>query len=75
MQPEMCAMTLNVGTIDRLIRFIIGAVLIAFALNMIAPNTGWNWVGWIGVLPVITALIGYCPAYSLFGISTDVKQT
>jgi len=63
-------MTVNVGSFDRLARLILGAVLIAFALRYIAPGTGWNWVGWIGVIPILTALFGTCPAYSLFGWST-----
>ncbi|HEX5517872.1 MAG TPA: DUF2892 domain-containing protein [Pseudolabrys sp.] len=63
-------MTINVGSFDRLARLILGAVLIAFALGYVAPGTGWNWVGWIGVIPMLTALFGTCPAYSLFGWST-----
>ena len=63
-------MTTNVGSFDRLARLIVGAVLIAFALGYIAPGMGWNWVGWIGVIPILTALFGTCPAYSLFGWST-----
>jgi membrane-associated protease RseP (regulator of RpoE activity) len=63
-------MTLNVGTIDRAARIIVGIALIAFALGYIAPGTGWNWIGWIGVVPILTALFGTCPAYQLFGIST-----
>ena len=63
-------MTINVGSFDRLARLILGAVLIAFALGYVAPGTGWNWVGWIGVIPMLTALFGTCPAYSLFRWST-----
>ena len=63
-------MTTNVGTIDRIARIVVGIALIAFALGYIAPGTGWNWLGWIGVLPILTALIGNCPAYSVFGCST-----
>lgn len=63
-------MTRNIGTIDRLLRVVVGAALIAFALGYIAPGTGWNWVGWIGVLPLLTALVGNCPAYSAIGCST-----
>ena len=63
-------MTMNVGTIDRIARVIIGLALIAFALDYIAPGTGWNWVGWIGVVPILTALFGICPGYRLFGMST-----
>jgi len=63
-------MTSNVGTLDRIARIIVGAALIAFALGYLAPGIGWNWVGWIGVVPILTALFGTCPAYSLFGLST-----
>ena len=63
-------MTQNVGTIDRIARIVFGIALIAFALGYIAPGTSWSWVGWIGVLPILTALIGNCPAYSVFGCST-----
>jgi sulfite exporter TauE/SafE len=68
-------MTVNMGTIDRALRIVAGGALIAFALGYIAPGTGWNWAGWIGVVPIVTALLGNCPAYSIFGISTcPVKQ-
>lgn len=63
-------MTANVGTFDRTARIIVGLALIAFALGYIAPGTSWAWVGWIGVVPILTALFGTCPAYSLFGWST-----
>ena len=63
-------MSVNVGTVDRIARIVVGIALIAFALGYIAPGSGWNWVGWIGVLPILTALIGNCPAYSVFGVST-----
>lgn len=63
-------MTVNVGTLDRIARIVVGVALIAFALGYIAPGTSWSWVGWIGVVPILTALFGTCPAYSLFGMST-----
>jgi len=63
-------MTINVGTVDRILRVIVGLVLIAFALGYIASGTGWNWVGWIGVVPILTAVFSTCPAYSLVGVST-----
>lgn len=63
-------MTANVGTIDRIARVIIGIALIAFALGFIAPGTSWAWVGWIGVVPLLTAALGNCPAYSIVGCST-----
>jgi hypothetical protein len=63
-------MSTNVGTIDRLARIVIGLALIAYAIPVGFPDTGWNWVGWIGVIPIITAIVGNCPAYSLLGFST-----
>ena len=63
-------MSTNVGMIDRIARIVLGVVLIAFAIPIGFPQTGWNWVGWIGVMPIATALIGNCPAYSVLGIAT-----
>lgn len=63
-------MTMNVGMIDRIARIVVGIALIAFALGYIAPGTSWAWVGWIGVVPILTAIFGTCPAYSLLGMST-----
>ena len=60
----------NIGSMDRIERFVLGLVLLAFALQLGFPATGWNWVGWIGVVPILTAVIRYCPAYSLVGIRT-----
>lgn len=58
-------MTSNVGSIDRVLRIILGLGLISIVF--IGPQTPW---GWIGVVPLITALLGWCPAYSLLGIKT-----
>ena len=60
----------NVGGIDRLLRLLIGGVLLAYALPIGFPATGWNWVGWFGIVPLLTALVGFCPAYVPFGVST-----
>jgi hypothetical protein len=58
-------MSTNTGTIDRALRIIVGIALIALA----ATGTIGLW-GYIGVVPVATALLGWCPAYSLLGIKT-----
>lgn len=58
-------MSRNVGTIDRVLRIIVGLALIAAA----ATGTIGVW-GWIGVVPVLTALVGFCPAYTLLGLSS-----
>ncbi|MFI5011137.1 MAG: DUF2892 domain-containing protein [Hyphomicrobiales bacterium] len=63
-------MTTNIGAPDRIARIVIGALLIAFAIPVGFPSTGWNWVGWIGVVPLLTAALGNCPLYSVLGIST-----
>jgi hypothetical protein len=63
-------MTPNVGTVDRIARVALGLALIAFALGYVYPAVGWNWVGWIGVVPLLTAFVGFCPAYALFGVKT-----
>lgn len=55
----------NEGTIDRALRVILGLVLIA--LVFVGPQTVW---GWIGVVPLLTGLVGFCPLYRLVGINT-----
>lgn len=57
----------NVGGIDRVLRIIVGIALIAFALF---GKVDWHWVGWIGVVPLLTGLAGTCPAYGLIGLNT-----
>ncbi len=58
----------NLGSIDRALRIIAGIVLLA--LVFVGPQTPW---GWIGVVPLLTALIGWCPGYKLLGLSTCTK--
>ncbi len=55
----------NSGTIDRSLRVIAGIVLVTLA----ATGTVGVW-GWIGVVPLVTGLVGYCPIYGIFGMST-----
>ena len=55
----------NVGGIDKVLRIIVGLVLIA--LVFVGPQTPW---GWIGVIPLVTGLAGFCPLYSLIGVKT-----
>lgn len=58
-------MVQNVGSADKIARIVVGALLIVLALM----GTIGRW-GWIGVIPIATALMGWCPAYTLFGIKT-----
>jgi hypothetical protein len=60
-------MKTNVGGIDRILRIVVGLALIA-----------WTFVGgpvwaWVGLVPLVTALIGFCPVYPLVGVSTAKK--
>ncbi|MDA0189779.1 MAG: DUF2892 domain-containing protein [Proteobacteria bacterium] len=55
----------NVGGIDKILRIVVGIVLIALA----AMNVIGLW-GWIGIVPLLTGLMGWCPAYTLFGMNT-----
>ncbi len=65
----------NVGTVDRIIRVLLGLALISLAF--VGPQTAW---GWIGIFPLLTAFIGWCPPYALLGIDTcdeenETKET
>ena len=55
----------NVGGIDKVLRIIAGLVLIVLAFMGI--GTPWTW---IGVVPLATGLIGWCPLYPLIGLNT-----
>ena len=58
-------MKANVGGLDRMLRIIIGCALIAMVF--FGPQTPW---GWIGIIPLATAMMGWCPAYSIFRVSS-----
>ncbi len=62
-------MNRNVGALDRGLRVVLGIVLIA--LVFVGPQTPW---GWIGAVPLLTAFVGFCPAYRLFGICTAARK-
>jgi hypothetical protein len=56
---------MNVGTIDRILRVIVGLAVIS--LVFIGPKTQW---GWIGLIPLATAAFRFCPLYTVLGINT-----
>ncbi|MCP5419749.1 MAG: DUF2892 domain-containing protein [Gammaproteobacteria bacterium] len=58
-------MTKNVGYLDKSLRIVVGLILLS--LVFIGPQTPW---GWIGLAPLLTGLVNWCPAYSLFGLNT-----
>ena len=63
-------MTCNVGGFDRVLRALVGLGLIS--LVFIGPQTLW---GWLGLVPLATAVFGWCPPYALFGLSTCKPKT
>jgi hypothetical protein len=55
----------NIGNNERVLRIVIGTALaVAAAMGMI------GWWGWLGLIPLVTGLVGWCPPYALLGIST-----
>ena len=57
-------MKLNVGIIDRWVRVVLGLAIAAAGLYF------KSWFGLIGLIPLVTAAVGWCPLYAPFGIST-----
>ncbi len=55
----------NEGTADRILRIVAGVVLLS--LTVVGPKTSW---GLLGLIPLLTGLVGSCPVYSLFGLNT-----
>jgi membrane protein implicated in regulation of membrane protease activity len=63
-------MKLNIGGAERIVRILVGLVLIGLAAT---GTVGW-W-GWLGIVPLATGAIGWCPPYAIFGFSTCSTQT
>lgn len=60
----------NVGGIDRVLRIILGLALLAMVF--VGPQTPW---GWVGLVPLLTGFISFCPLYKIIGASTcKIKQ-
>lgn len=58
-------MPINEGALDRVIRVVLGLAIIS--LVFIGPQTPWAW---LGLVPLLTGVVGFCPAYALFGVRT-----
>lgn len=58
-------MSVNVGSVDRIARIVVGLALILLA----ATGTVGLW-GWVGVVPLLTGVFRFCPAYHLLGVDT-----
>jgi hypothetical protein len=55
----------NIGGLERAVRIILGAAILSLAF--VGPKSSWAY---LGIIPLVTGLIGWCPPYALFGIST-----
>ena len=62
----------NMGNLDRVLRGMLGLGLLAWA---VLGSHELHWLGWLGVVPLGTALVGFCPLYRLFGLSTCGKHS
>jgi hypothetical protein len=58
----------NVGSVDKMVRIFAGLALIS--LVFIGPQTPW---GWLGLVPLITGLVNWCPLYRVLGVNTCAR--
>lgn len=58
----------NVGSVDRVVRIIVGIAVIS--LFFVYPEASWRYFALIGIIPLLTAFMGTCPLYSIFGLSS-----
>jgi len=62
-------MSTNIGSLDRIVRIVAGLALLAWALGFLPGVAASPW-GWIGVVPLLTAIAGNCPLYTMLGVNT-----
>ncbi len=60
----------NEGNNDRTMRVVLGLLLVS--LVFVGPTTRW---GWLGLVPIATGLIGFCPLYAILGINTCARKS
>lgn len=65
-------MSPNVGTADRVIRIVLGIAMIAYAV--LAVGSPYSHLGWIGILPILTAFVSFCPLYTILGLRSNVGK-
>ncbi len=63
-------MSHNVGSVDRAVRIVVGLAL----LSLLFMDGNARWFGLIGFVPLLTAFVGMCPLYSIFGINTRPRS-
>ncbi len=58
-------MKVNIGNVERIVRIVVGIAILSLAF--VGPRTPWAY---LGIMPILSGLIGWCPPYALLGIST-----
>ncbi len=61
----------NVGSTDKVIRWIIGLILLSLLFFL---EGGVRYIGLIGLIPILTAIVGFCPLYTLFKLNTNKQE-
>lgn len=61
----------NVGVTDSWVRIIVGMAILSL---LVIVHTGWRWIGLVGLVPLLTGIFNFCPAYALLGINTIRKK-
>lgn len=61
----------NVGSVDRWIRIVLGIALLSLIAFL---DGGIRWIGLIGLIPLVTGILNYCPIYALLKISTNTDR-
>lgn len=66
-RPGNTAMTRNIGPVDKVVRIVLGLILLSLIFIL---EGNLRWIGLVGIVPLLTALMGNCPLYSILGFST-----
>lgn len=61
----------NIGGIDQRIRFVVGLAFLSLVYFLPTPK---NYIGLLGLIPLTTAFIRYCPLYKIIGVNTDTHK-
>jgi hypothetical protein len=65
----------NIGIPDRIARIVMGIIALAIIpLAFIGPKTPLAYLGFLGIIPIIAGIVGFCPPYALLGINTYMKR-
>lgn len=64
-------MIVNVGSTDKVVRIVLGLVLLSFFFFLEGPA---RWIGILGIVALLTAFLGFCPLYTLLGVNTCPKK-